>query len=531
MLARKVRATNAIVIIAPMLFLLWGADWFYDNVISQVLVLLNTEQSMAVVATSLPAGLFFILVFAMLGFGDILHQLYVTRDLEMLLVAPVPFPTIFLVKLIQCSRAPFIPALGIGAFLAALGLAWNAPASFYLLIALSVLLFIIMATALVMILVIHLARWLPVQRVRSWMPVFVVLLTLALMLGQRSATQWFLGQVGLITFLSEALLNTKKMSLACVVLTGVTAVVFLSAMRIFVLSFHEGWNRFGNVPSARRTASQVIRHPRGTTTRLKAWVPAPLRVILAKEWLELKRNPRGLLALVQPLVLVGASLMVFGGTSKGMPTLRPFVFYAMLAFLALFLSTQAVGTSLMAMAQEGRNILILRGAPISMSAVLKGKFWATWLPVAASWTIVFLVAGTWLQFPIWQTAFLVLIALWGLVGTSMATMAIGGLKVDFTSEDLRKRTSAATNYLTMGLNGFFASLTILTCVWLIIHFYPDSRPVLAIRGLSGYSAFRPFFSDDMALPLGLLACQIAFWAGIKMLWDSAARRLESWEAV
>lgn len=528
-LDRRVRSTNPIAVLATLLLLLWGGQWLYDNAASQYLMLLSSEQAMTAVAASLPVGIFFILLFAMLSFGDVLHQLYLAPDLELLMAAPIPFSTIFLVKLMQCSRGTFIPALGFGTFLAALGLARNAPASYFLLIGLLTLLFMLMATAVVMILVVLLARWLPAQRSRSWMPVLAVLLTLALMLGQQSATRWFLNQAGLITFFSGALFSSQKLSLVLLGLGGLAVTAYLGALRIFVSSFHEGWNRYGTVPTGREIASQGVHRPPSTAS-LAALLPSPLRFILGKEWRELRRSPRALLNLAQPLVLVVATLTLFSGVGKGVDMLRPFIFYAMLAFLALFLTTQPIGTSLMSVAQEGRNIHVLRGAPISMSQVLRGKFWATWVPVGLSWAIVFLAAGVLLRFQIWQTAFLVGIALWGLAGASIATLAIAGLKVDFLANDLRQRTSAAANYLAMGLNGSFALLTMATSMWLIIHFYPESHVVLAVRGITGYSAVKWIFSDQWGVPLGLLVCQAAFWVGIKLLWDSAAGRLESFEA-
>jgi hypothetical protein len=254
-----------------------------------------------------------------------------------------------------------------------------------------------------------------------------------------------------------------------------------------------------------------------------------MRFILDKEWLELRRNPRSLLNLVQPLVLVSAVLTLFAGAGNRTSTLRPLILYSMLMFLALFLTTQPIGTSLMAISQEGRNFSVLRAAPISMSLVLKGKLWATWVPVGMAWTLVLLAAGVLLRLPIWQIAFLVGIALLGLAGASTATMAIGGLKVDFNAEDLRQRTSLATNYLAMGLNATISFLTITTGVWLIVHLFPASNAVLAIKGLASYPALCWFFSDNMGVPLGMLAAQVAFWIVIKLLWDSAVCRLENWE--
>jgi hypothetical protein len=100
------------------------------------LALLNSEQAVTVIASFLPYGLFLLLMFAMLGVGDVMHQLCLTSDLELLMIAPVPYRTIFLVKLMQCSWATFIPAFGFGALLLALGLAWGATVTYYILIAL-----------------------------------------------------------------------------------------------------------------------------------------------------------------------------------------------------------------------------------------------------------------------------------------------------------------------------------------------------------------------------------------------------------
>ena len=138
-LNRRLRAMNPVVLIGAILVLGFVGWLIYDNLVSAVLELLNTDEAVTVIASSLPMGLIFLLLIAMLGVGDVLHLLYVAPDMELLLTAPVSYRTIFLVKLLQCSRATLIPALGFGAFLLALGLAREAAASYYLLIVLLIL--------------------------------------------------------------------------------------------------------------------------------------------------------------------------------------------------------------------------------------------------------------------------------------------------------------------------------------------------------------------------------------------------------
>jgi hypothetical protein len=254
-----------------------------------------------------------------------------------------------------------------------------------------------------------------------------------------------------------------------------------------------------------------------------------LRCFLVKEWLALRRDPRGLINLAQPLVLAVVILALFMSAGKGAEALQPLLFWFMLILLILFLSTSPVGMPLMSIAQEGRKLALLRSAPISMSDVLKGKFWATWVPLVLAWILVFLVAGMWLQFPWWQMGLLAGVTIWGLAGGSVVTMAIGGLRVDFCAEELKQRTPTVTGYLMMGLNLSFVLVTTAAFVWLMVRLFPDSAAVLAIQSLAGYAAVGWLFSDKLWVPLGLVGSQVLFWIGAKALWTAAVRRLEGWE--
>jgi hypothetical protein len=528
MLDRRVRTTNRIVVLALVLLLGFGGQWVYDNLIRDNLALLNSEQAVTIVASSLPYGLFLLLIFAVLGVGDVMHQLYLASDVELLMVAPLPYRTIFFVKLLQCSRATFVPALGFGAFLLALGLARGAAVSYYLLTGLLILAAMILVTAVVMILVILLARFLPPQKTRSWMPVVLVLVTFLLVLGQQSATQWFLGQADLIAFLTEALFRPGQLGLVVAGLGGLALVTSLAAYQAFDTSFHEGWNRFREVPTRRSRRSLAARR----LWDISRWVrplPQPLRSFLVKEWLALRRNPYGLINLAQPFVLVVMILAPVLSMGKGAEALGPLIFWILLFFLAMFLSILPVGVPLMSIAQEGREIELLRGAPVSMSDVLKGKFWATWVPLVGTWVLVFLLVGIWLQFPWWQIGFLAAVTIWGLAGGSVVTMAIGGLRVDFSAEELKQRTPTLTGYLMMGLNLGFVLVTTAAFVWLMVRLFPGSPAILAIQSLAGSAVVDWLFSDKLWIPLVLLGSQGLFWMGAKVLWTAAVHRLEGWE--
>jgi hypothetical protein len=528
-LDRKVRETNPAVVVVLILLLGYGGQWLYNNLIRDSLSLLNSEQAATAIASSLPFGLSLLLLFAMLGVGDVMHQLYLASDLELLMIAPLPYRTIFLVKLLQCSRATFIPALAFAGSLMALGLARGAAVSYYLLTVLLILAAILLTTAGVMMLVILLARWLPAQKTRSWMPAVLVLATSVLILGQQSATEWFAGQADLVAFLTEALLDPGQLGLLVASLGGLALAASLATYKAFDTSFHEGWNRFRDVPTRPTPRSLAARRRWGVSGLLRP-LPQPFRSLLVKEWLALRRNPSGLINLAQPFVLVIMVLALFLGAGKGNEALQPLLFWFMLMFLVMFLSVLPVnGMPLMSIAQEGRKLALLRSAPVSMSAVLKGKFWATWVPLVVAWILVFLVAGMWLQFPWWQIGFLAGVTLWGLAGGSAMTMAIGGLRVDFSAEELKQRTSTVTSFLMMGLNLSFVLITTASLVWLMVRLFPDSRLVLVVQSLAGYAPVGWLFSDKLWIPLGLVGIQVLFWIGAGALWAAAVRRLEEWE--
>lgn len=528
-LDRAVRRANRALVVAVLAVLAFGGQWVYNNLVRDNLALLGSDQAVAIIASSLPLGLFLLLLFALLGVGDVMHQLYLASDLSLLLVAPVRYRTIFVVKLLQCSRATLLPAVALGVFLLVFGVARGAAVSFYLLVVLLIVAAMAVTTVLIMMLVILLARLLPAQRVRSWMPVAVTLALFALMLCQQPATRWLLGRAGAITFLTEALLDPERLGLVAAGMGGLALVTGLVAYRVFDTSFREGWSRMREVPARRAPGPSVARRGWGVS-RLVQPLPQPLRCLLVKEWLELRRNPRGLINLAQPLVLVVAMVLVpvLGGGSES-ELLQPLLFGFMLVVLAMLVGVSPAGVSLLSVAEEGRRLGLLRVAPISMSDLLRGKFWATWLPLALSSTGVLAIAGVWLGFPLWQTGLLVGVTFWAGAGASAAAVAIGGLGVDFAAEELKQRVSALITYLVIGVNSVFALWTIGGSVWLMVRLFPDSRVVLALRALAGDGTLGRILSDSPWIPLALAGGQALFWVGVGLVWNAAVRRLESWE--
>jgi hypothetical protein len=258
-------------------------------------------------------------------------------------------------------------------------------------------------------------------------------------------------------------------------------------------------------------------------------LPIPLRFFLAKEWLELRRDPRGLINLAQPLIMVVVVFGPFMVSGNDAEALLPLLFWIMVMFLTMYVSFAPIGSHLMAIAREGRNFALLRSAPVSMADVLKGKYWAMLIPMVLSWSGILLIVSLWLQLSVWQIIFLMCITILGLTGASAVTTAIGGLKVDFSVEELKQRIPSLISYIIMGVNLIFALLTVVLSTWLIYQLYPESSVVIVIRTLLENSVAGWFFQATFGPPITLLGALGVFVVGVRVLWGTAVHRLEEWE--
>jgi hypothetical protein len=378
-----------------------------------------------------------------------------------------------------------------------------------------------------MILVIALARFIPPQKVRTWMPVIIILVTAVLAVGSQWVTQWLVGQEALLWFFGRVLFDRSCLTLTVAGVGGLALAMTLAASWTFSTSFHEGWNRFREVPSRRGDGSRSSRLAGGVSWLARP-LPAPLRYLVVKEWLDLRRDPRNLINLGQPLVLIAVILSLFLGAGESNPALYPLRFWAIWIFLPLLITNLPLGTSLIAVAQEGNNIDLLRSAPTLIRDALRAKYLVTWAPMALSWWIVLVLAGLWMRFSLLQIGLLVGVSVWGLAGASAMTTALGGLTVDFTADQVKRRVPWWASSLAMGLNLVFVLLTIATAAGLTLYFFPESSGVVGhlLAEAGGEAQAFLGFAELLLVPLNI---QAVFWIGVKLLWDAAVRRLERWE--
>jgi hypothetical protein len=180
-------------------------------------------------------------------------------------------------------------------------------------------------------------------------------------------------------------------------------------------------------------------------------------------------------------------------------------------YLAFLVGSQQGASTL---AYEGRNLALLRAAPLGMGRVLVAKLCGGLaLVLLVTWTatltlglnhngeplemIVALVAGTWLA-----------------VGATLAAVAGAGLTADFESDNPQRRVGCLGTILTGGLSLFFFATNTGALAWWLM------RSLFSLP---------PRFALAPAVDIGLPMLAAASVAAILMASRLAVRRLATWE--
>ncbi|MCA9972436.1 MAG: hypothetical protein KC425_19580, partial [Anaerolineales bacterium] len=443
-LDRRLRAANRLLVVLAVLLLGVGGQWLWNGPVQRGMALLATETAVALVAPLLATGLLLFLFIGMVGIGDVMRLLFQAPDLERLLVAPLPARTVFGVKLLQCSRVMLLPAILLGLFLGLFGAARGAAGLFYGLALLLILGGMLLVTAVLMGVVLLLARFLPAQRVRAWLPAATSLLAVVLVLGQQGLTNWFLQQTALLAGLTTALLQPAPLARLALGVGGAALLAAGGAYWLFDRAFFEGWQRLQVVtmPAARPRAV-------GGATRWLRLFPGEIRPFVRAEWLLLRRDTTRLVGLgvaALPALLMLAPLLGSARTAA----LRPLLFWLL---LAIGLTTTLVGLSgetLPAVGREGVRREVWRAAPVAARTVLAGKFWGNgWLPLLLLWLVLLAVLGAVLGLAAWQVVVVETAVVWQVTLGAALVFALGAVMADFTADDPRKSVRGSVSLLAM----------------------------------------------------------------------------------
>jgi hypothetical protein len=451
-----------------------------------------------------------VLVFALLfvgilfsSFGVMLHALYLSGDMDFLLTSPVPIRAVFVTKLLQAV----LPGFGLAAMfglpvLYGLGLAGQYSILFYPLVLLTMIALTLAAAGLSALLVMLVARLFPPRRVAEVLGFLTA--TLSILCSQSGNLYNTLGHNVTISgsqvngvFALLMRFNTPWNPLnwagrglvdlgegrwlagfGLVALTlGLSVLAFSFALATAERWYYSGWAGMQTVAYKKKSA-RLIRANAGIDrpvpgsaslagTQMRKLLPAPVRGILQKDFLLLRRDIRNLSQLVTPLIFGVFYTVMFlrpGGSmfpdSPGMPVIFSTISHlvstygniGMSLFVGWMLISRLAG---MAFSSEGKNYWMVKASPVRPAHLLAAKFLVSYLPTLAL-GVVFMVAVSILQkasLPIF---------LYGLLATALCLAGMNGILLafgvagaNFNWTDPRRMNAGAIGCLGQALTGLF----------------------------------------------------------------------------
>jgi ABC-2 type transport system permease protein len=255
------------------------------------------------------------------------------------------------------------------------------------------------------------------------------------------------------------------------------------------------------------------------TRRVRAALPlaGPVLNMLYKDLRVLLRDPRWRTSLLVSLVALGVPMVVFSGAADAGGRLsaeaRFWIGLFPVPYLAYAAGSQHGAASL---AYEGRNLALLRAAPVGFARLLLAKlFGSVVLVLGITWVATLVLALRHEASPLELLAALGA-ATWLALGGTLSGLTGAALTADFEADNPQRRVGCVGTLLTTGLAGMFFATNIGLLVWVLV------RALGGIpRQLLGVAPVVDWIAPTAAL-LALAALVLAAHLGV--------RRLASWES-
>jgi hypothetical protein len=464
------------------------------------------------------------------------HHLFLAGDLELLLAAPVSAWSLFGLKTVEIWRDSQHIFLFGAAALFAIGQGLGLPFSYYPAAALVGLLLTLAASALGATLSLALARVRFGESILGLSRLLAILLFLpigvlgvpALGVG-RNRISLLLNAQGVnavsdqlrslgdpptwapTTWAAHVLLADDQAWLSGALLVATAAVLLVGLQVAFAGLYQGGWERVRFSPAARASARPRL--------RLRLPVPAlpgsPIIGILLKDWRTVIRDPRWRTGTLVSLLALGLpAMVVFAGDPFVRSAHVARFWFGMLPvpYLAFLLGSQQGASTL---SYEGRNVALLRAAPIGMGRVLMAKlFGGLALVLLVTWTATLTLAIRHAGEPL-EIVAAVVAATWLAIGATLAAVAGAALTADFETDNPQRRVGCLGTILTASLSLlFFATNTGAMTWWVLRSLFNPPRLVVGLAPIM-----------DLALPLLAVVSVLAILVAARL----AVRRLATWE--
>jgi len=451
-----------------------------------------------------------VLVFALIflgilfsSFGVLLQALYLSGDMDFLLTSPVPIRAVFVTKLLQAV----LPSFGLAALfglpvLYGLGLSGHYNFLYYPLVLLTMVALTLAAAGISALLVMLVARLVPPRRVAEVLG--FVTATLSILCSQSGNLYNTLGHNVTISgsqvngaFALLMRFNTPwnpldwagaglvalgegrwLTGLGLVALTlGLAALAFSFALATSERWYYSGWAGM-QVVAYKKKATRPARVKTATTqpesetaslagAQMRRLLPAPIRAVIQKDFLLMRRDIRNMSQLVTPLIFGIFYTVMFLRPGNAMFPDSPDMPGIFSTISHLIASYGNIGMSLfvgwmllsrlagMAFSSEGRNYWMLKASPLRPAQLLTAKFLVAYLPTLAL-GVVFMVAVS-----ILQKASMAMF-LYGLLATSLCQAGMTGILLafgvggaNFNWTDPRRMNAGAIGCLGQAMAGLF----------------------------------------------------------------------------
>jgi ABC-2 type transport system permease protein len=453
------------------------------------------------------AALFLGILFS--SFGVLLQALYLSGDMDFLLTSPVPIRAVFITKLLQAVLPNFglIALFGLPV-LYGLGLAQGYNILYYPLVLLTMVVLTLAAAGLSALLVMLVARLFPPRRVAEVLGFLTALITIVC--SQSGNFYNTMGRDVTITgsqvngmFDMLMRLNTPWLplnwpgrglvalgsgdwlsGLLLVGLTlGLSTLAFMFALVTAERWYYTGWAGMQVVSHKKKANRNGHARPRvevGTPGLLmvspaafqfRRLLPAPVRAIVQKDFLVMRRDLRSLSQLVTPLIFgvfytvmflrPGNPMFPQGADMPGiLVTISNIITTYGNVGMSLFVGWMLIARlSGMAFSAEGKNYWMLKSSPVRASHLLTAKFLVAYLPTLAL-GLVFLVGVSVVQkIPLDGILYSLLAVVMCLAGMDGILLAFGVAGARFDWTDPRRMNAGATGCLGQFLTALFLPLS------------------------------------------------------------------------
>ncbi len=512
-LRRKIGTIAVTTLFVGLLVGAFIGSWALLNLLRspQLAQVIDLAQVLDALPTVILSGAF--LTILLTSFGVLLQSLYLARDMDFLMAAPIPVRAVFLSKLILAILPNFalLSLFGLP-LLFGLGASAGYSALFYPLVVLLLVCMALSAAGISALLVMGIVRLVPARRVAEVVAATGAVASLicsqtgnftrSMNFGNQQAAQvvnvlarvnspWspfaWAGR-GLVSLgTGDNLLSIAGLGLTLIL----SLAIFAASVRVCEMLYQTGWSQM---------QAGTLRRPRGRSRPTPAAAPSDrarprllprsVTALMAKDAVVLRRDLRNLSQLITPIILgivYAVMLARSGGQADPGRGQAPDWFMQnatrMLGYgnaaIALFIGWIMLSRlGMMAFSHEARAYWLLKTAPVSTARLLLAKGLVAYLPTLVICE-VFFVASSLLQRSDATSMFfgvgVVALALAGSVGVNLA-FGVAGANLDW--EDPR--------HMVRGTIGCFGSLAGMAYMGLAAVFF--FGPALLVGSFGGGQA-------------------------------------------